>query len=57
MLSLHRSNKQQEKENKFERIQTEHIKSEYLFRVELILEFTRELDIVFTLKTLDIHTV
>jgi len=41
MLSLHRSNKQQEKEAKFERIQTEHIKSEYLLCVELILELTK----------------
>ena len=27
LFSLHRSNKQQEKDNKFQRIQTEHIKS------------------------------
>lgn len=41
LLSLPRSNKQQEKEARFERIQTEHIKSEYLFRVELILELPK----------------
>ena len=37
MPSLHRSNKQQEKEAKFERIQTEHIKSKYLLCVALNL--------------------
>ena len=37
-MSLHRSNKQQEKEKRFERIQTEHIKSEYPLGAKLILE-------------------
>ena len=50
MLSLHRSNKQQEKEAKFERIQTEHIKSEYLLFVELILEFTKKMRNCFQLE-------